>query len=851
LLLKGRTEMKTRFSLLALLVLTLVGTQLFAAPLNPNTPIDQLTFFEEQFPTESSSKEWLSQDPKPLADYNQLVLLVEFNDRLHAANATHYDTLYFGNSAPSCKTYFMENSYNQFVIGTPTLPSAVGWTKLDTSISIYLGGSYPDNAQKMAEDLFDAVDGSVDFSQFDNNSDGRVDGGVVIVYPLKDSAAWHPGVSSCHSPVPYLDGVYIDYFTVVPEYWGAPYDWAIGTPCHEMAHLYGAYGTYGTGGEMGFGLGQWCTMAYGCHLGTYTSCPCHLSAWVKKQIGFITPIILEEPATNLSVIKAESTAANVYELWLDDYQQDEYFLVENRQKVGYDSYLPGDGLMIYHIDESVGNFSTPWWPGQDSTKHYMVAVEPADSLWELEKSLDHGDTGDPFPRSTSNTTWNANSTPNSNTYTIGPSGVAVTNISSSGAVMTVDITVNNWWASWFVGKYDDYKDYKDVWVSGNYAYAADFTNGLKIINISDPEDPTLQGELNTSGTDSYRCICVSGDYAYLGMGSFWNKKMEIINISNPSSPSLTATFTCSGDARDIHVVGNYAYIACNDAGLQIVNVSNPASPSSVGSYDTPGYACGVYVDGSYAYVADGDPNYLLIIDISNPASPTLKGSKDLGSGFAQGVYVSGSYAYVADGDAGLQIVNVSKPNRPSLKGTCDTQDNALGVYVYGDYAYVADGGSGLQIIDVSSATSPSLTATYYEHGLEGYASNVFLSGDYIYVADGYYGTVVVDFITSGPGKAVAPPVPSQFTLNQNYPNPFNPTTLISFSLDQPAETELVVYNLLGQKVSTLVNGHLEAGEHSVIWDGKDKSGNPVASGVYFYTILSDNNFASKKMTLVR
>ena len=88
-------------------------------------------------------------------------------------------------------------------------------------------------------------------------------------------------------------------------------------------------------------------------------------------------------------------------------------------------------------------------------------------------------------------------------------------------------------------------------------------------------------------------------------------------------------------------------------------------------------------------------------------------------------------------------------------------------------------------------------------------------------------------------------------LHANYPNPFNPQTKISFSLVKAGEAELTVYNIKGQKVKTLVNDYIEAGEHSVIWNGKDNDGKDVSSGVYFYRLKTIDTVQNRKMLLLK
>ncbi len=94
-------------------------------------------------------------------------------------------------------------------------------------------------------------------------------------------------------------------------------------------------------------------------------------------------------------------------------------------------------------------------------------------------------------------------------------------------------------------------------------------------------------------------------------------------------------------------------------------------------------------------------------------------------------------------------------------------------------------------------------------------------------------------------------VPDHYALNQNYPNPFNPTTDISFSLPVAGKVTLDIYNVLGQKVTTLVDGYFDAGEHTVVWDGTDANHNPVSSGIYLYRLQAGDFSDTKKMMLVK
>jgi len=95
------------------------------------------------------------------------------------------------------------------------------------------------------------------------------------------------------------------------------------------------------------------------------------------------------------------------------------------------------------------------------------------------------------------------------------------------------------------------------------------------------------------------------------------------------------------------------------------------------------------------------------------------------------------------------------------------------------------------------------------------------------------------------------PVPLSYAISRNYPNPFNPTTTIKYQLPQTSDVKLAIYNVLGQRVRTLVNGRIEAGYHSIEWDGRNEAGAQVASGIYIYRFSADNYLKVQKMILMK
>jgi hypothetical protein len=98
-------------------------------------------------------------------------------------------------------------------------------------------------------------------------------------------------------------------------------------------------------------------------------------------------------------------------------------------------------------------------------------------------------------------------------------------------------------------------------------------------------------------------------------------------------------------------------------------------------------------------------------------------------------------------------------------------------------------------------------------------------------------------VSTGNGNTI---VPDKYALNQNYPNPFNPSTTIKFGLPKESDVKIIIYDIYGREVHTLVNGKYNAGEYEITWNASE-----YASGVYFYKMITNNFYEVRKMTLVK
>ena len=380
-------------------------------------------------------------------DFAAIVILIDFSDHTSQTSAGSFNTLLYGDQTGSLKSYLSQISYGNITLVTLNLPSALGWRRMPQTYSYYCNGAngegtYPQNAQKMVEDAIALVNPVVNFANYDNDGDGYVDALFVIhsgpgaEYTGSDNDIWsHQWATRTPQSV---DGVYAYYYSTEPEYWQTSGDMTCGVYAHEMGHAaFGLPDLYDYGYDSK-GLGKWSLMAGGSWNGTLGNSPAHPDAWSKIQMGVLSPTLVTSSLIGASIPNVETNPV-AYKIYPNGITSQQYVLVENRQASGYDATLPGNGLLIYHIDESVGNNNSQWYPGYTANGHYKVALEQADGLWQLEHNSSSGNTGDPYPGSSTNRTYNDTSTPDSKNYNSGSTGIAVQTISNSSSTMTADL----------------------------------------------------------------------------------------------------------------------------------------------------------------------------------------------------------------------------------------------------------------------------------------------------------------------------------------------------------------------------------------------------------------------------
>lgn len=380
-----------------------------------------------------------------------LVILVNFTDLAIDDSRQAFEDLFnqIGYSADwafgSVKDYYREVSYLSLTIESTVVEPVT----LDHDYAYY------GRNDVWGEDLLpttmvrDAVDKleqrGFDFSQMDGDSDGHIDALTIVHAGEGEEIGNDPNAIWSHmsvlgNPVTY-DGVIIQPYVAVPAVRETGRGITrIGVICHELGHHLGLPDLYDTDGSS-LGAGDFCLMAGGNWNGDgYGSCPAHFSGWCKIKLDWVSPAVISVTGTyTLGQLKS---TAQVYKLQ-GSFQANEYFLIENRQGVGFDAYLPGSqrGILIWHIDDNVATNDDE---GQTVSRHYKVDLEEASTSDSTKQHLEankNGGNDDDYFRASNKDHFTDGTTPSAKGYNKSPCGLGIINISDSGPNMTFQLAV--------------------------------------------------------------------------------------------------------------------------------------------------------------------------------------------------------------------------------------------------------------------------------------------------------------------------------------------------------------------------------------------------------------------------
>jgi len=281
-------------------------------------------------------------------------------------------------------------------------------------------------------------------------------------------------------------------------------------------------------------------------------------------------------------------------------------------------------------------------------------------------------------------------------------------------------------------------------INGNYIYGFSDTEGLQILNISNPEIPFIETVVD-SFIYLYKGV-IQDDILYITDRDFG---IKIFDISNPALPVQIGEYETNYNAYDIAADGDYLYFSDGEA-LHVINISDPANPYEISTFQNSligehfvyndgllsftGMYWGmlflnlenpnnIYVEGVFdefpvfcaepvgdlLYISHNDPAALYVLNIANPAQPQIIGELFNPPGFCDMVTAIG-IVYIADDYYGVTIIDASNPYAPQQISQIPVQDRTWTIDRVGNYIYY--NGSGLGIADVSDPCNPQLLSTY-------------------------------------------------------------------------------------------------------------------------------------------
>jgi immune inhibitor A len=321
-----------------------------------------------------------------------IVLCVDFPDRPAQVPLVDIYNGLFPNTGKTVRSYYSENSYGKYI------PSGEvhGWYRAPQNYGYYVNGefglgNYPFNMQKLVEDTISiaVTDPSINWGSFDLDSDSTIDH-LAIVHAGPEAAAtgsvndfWaHKWEISPQIRA----GYWFQHYFTTSEYISSPSDaQRAGVFAHEFAHSLGLPDLYDNSGNSN-GVGMYSLMSHGSWADNGIT-PVHLDTWCKTALGYTNTMV--DWSDLLPVNSAETSAVN-YKFTTS--YSNEYFLLENRQKIGFDVFLPCAGILIWKVNEIILN--------NDNEICYKVGLVQADGRKDLENSTNLGDDGDAFPGST-------------------------------------------------------------------------------------------------------------------------------------------------------------------------------------------------------------------------------------------------------------------------------------------------------------------------------------------------------------------------------------------------------------------------------------------------------------------
>ncbi len=753
---------------------------------------------------------------------NLLLILANFTDTNTTYSQSSFNNMMNQNNysgVGSFKQYYLEVSYGQLTVNT----TVIGWVTVPNNHDYYGPQS---RWAEFARDAVYAADPLIDYSQFDNDGNGSVDG-VAIYHQGKGqettgdtSDIWSHSFSLVGGGYYVtLDGVQISDYTMQAEkqYWSMA---GIGVICHEFGHNLGTpdfYDTdYQTNGSQD-GTGEWDIMGSGAYNGGGDR-PAHHNMWSKTYYGWVQPQELYYDGN----ITIPSSTSNPVVYFFNTPVNGEYIMLENVQQTGFNAGVPGNGLLVYHADEN-------WISSHlnqnniNTTSHQGFYIVPAQGSVNSSYA--------PFP-TYSVTSFTDNSSPAIPSWGNYDISKGLTNITKTGGVVSFnfsdnsayipEVTIPNLMNNQYFHVGDEINLDLEVYTSipeMNIDMIEIFINGVtQQVHLSEPYNYSFNAT-----TEHYE------NNQYSGLNEIMVRIYT--NFQNYDSYFY---FNIESDADYLDQFEDYSDFSTSFGDWELIDNDNQVT-KYIPYYDYPNQ------DSEKAFM------------IFNPAETTP---------FIREIEAYSGFKVAAAFSNDSEVANDDWLISPSISLAVPIdeyiREKILSLSVLG----TLEDGELFNVLYASEETDNefvSLNETPLEADEEWTRLSFVLPNNNgeIKIAVQVVSTaglfVMLDDISiferipvSNEDNDIS--LVNQFTAS-NYPNPFNPETTISFNMPQAGKANVQIYNLRGQLVKTLLNDQVSVGIKNVVWNGTDAQNRPVASGLYFYRIKTDKNTIQRKMLL--
>ncbi len=738
----------------------------------------------------------------------------------------------------SFRDFYQETSYGQFNPITDIVPWVTARDSLD-----YYANNNPDYYTHVMELIRAAVDSAeangMDWTKYDNDNDGNVDvinvihAGPGAEYGGNTNYIWsHRWNLSAGGYAVQYDGVWIDDYTIQPEiYADTDIITAIGVVCHEFGHALGLPDLYDTDGSSD-GAGKLALMASG-SWGTSGTTPWYPSApnaWCKTEMGWSNPIILESDQTGIELEQSFSNNT-IYQV---NHTQDnsEYWLFENRQKVGTDVNMPLPGLLIWHIDTEM----TSGWRPNNNEPHYGVGLEQADGAFNLENNQG-SDSGDPYPGSSDNHEFTNSSTPNTTSYYSFPSMIAIENISDPDSIMSFDLS----FGEILIADMDLNNSSGIAYDTGSIELEIDNTmpiNTLEFGITGLPDILTVTG-VNLTGRASADTIIITDNFIELVNPSISEGTGAVMDISLFANTSVSQSILLS--------LNNY--YSADSAGSEIALITNTAIYSIISVPQV------FTVQDSTAPV--GGP-FQFEVKLNNTVpikmiSITLNDVPD---------YLIPADELFTDDNGNNQWDDGEEFTDLNQDGEW-TPAIALSNRLNGWHSTMTMLPDGIMVQAAALSSSPLAvgdSSLFTVNGVVNHSaqigqvivtiSNVFLMDVFGNTGVPYntnVGRIIITPYVSATDNQV---LPTAFELSDNYPNPFNPRTSFRYQVLGNAEISFTIYDIRGKLIKQINRVHTP-GRYYLEWNGRNNADKAVASGTYFIQMTTTGYTVTKKLLLLK